>query len=104
MTRPGEPETAFVESPRLQRGVSVIVVERLDGFGGEVVEVLMRTFSVEPHHPFRGREFGLVDGAPRALPADEFVLERPDGGLGQRIVQSPTEPTEGSTPSSMSRC
>ena len=65
----------------------MIVVELLDGLGGEVVEVLVRAFGVEPLHPFGGAEFDMVDVAPGALPADEFVLERPDGGLGQRVVQ-----------------
>ena len=32
-------------------------------------------------------ELDVVDVAPGALPADEFVLERPDGGLGQGVVQ-----------------
>ena len=65
----------------------MIVVELLGGGGGEVVEVLVRAFGVEPHHPLGGRELDLVDVAPGSLPADEFVLERPDGGLGQRVVQ-----------------
>ena len=80
------PETGCVESPCFWWGASVIVVEFLDGLGGEVVEVLVRAFGVEPLHPFGGAEFDLVDVAPRALPADEFVLERPDGGLGQSVV------------------
>ena len=64
----------------------MIVVELLGGFGGEVVEVLVRAFGVEPKHPFSGGQLDLVDVTPRSLPADEFVFERPDGGLGQRIV------------------
>ena len=64
----------------------MIVMEFLDGLGGEVVEVFMRAFGVEPHHPFGSREFDLIDVAPGALPADEFVLERADGGLGQCVV------------------
>ena len=64
----------------------MIVVEFLDGLGGEVVEVLVGAFGVEPHHPFGGRQLDLVDVTPGALPADEFVLERPDGGFGQRVV------------------
>jgi hypothetical protein len=66
----------------------VIVVEFLDGLGGEVVEVFVWVFGVEPEHPFGGRDLDLVDVAPGALAADEFVLERPDGGLGQSIVES----------------
>ncbi len=95
----------FRGSPRLWWGASVIVVELLDRLGGEVVEILVRAFGVEPDDPFSGRKLDLVDVAPRALPADEFVLERPDGGLGASALSSasPTEPTEGSTPSSMSR-
>jgi hypothetical protein len=63
----------------------VMVVERLDGLGSEVVEVLVGASGVEPDHPFGGRQLDLVDVAPRALPADKFVLERADGGLGQRM-------------------
>ena len=55
---------------------------------GEVVEVFVRAVSVEPEHPFGGAKFHMVDVAPGALPADEFVLERSDGGLGQRVVPS----------------
>jgi hypothetical protein len=62
-------------------------MEFLDGLGSEVVEVLVRAFGVEPEHPFGGCEFDVVDAAPRALAADQFVLERPDGGLGQGIVE-----------------
>lgn len=65
----------------------MIVVELLDGLGGEVVEVLVRALGVEPHHPFGGGQFDLVDVPPRALAADDLVLERSDGGLGQRVVQ-----------------
>lgn len=65
----------------------MIVVELLDGLGGEVVEVLVGAFGIEPGDPFGGRQFDLVDVAPWALPANEFVLERPDGGLGQRVVE-----------------
>ncbi len=50
------PETASVESPRHCWGASVIVMELLGGFGGEVVEVLVRAFSVETHHPFGGSD------------------------------------------------
>ena len=64
----------------------MIVVELLDGLGGEVVEVLVRAFGVEPLHPFGGAQLDVVDVAPGALPADEFVLERPDRGLGQGVV------------------
>jgi len=58
----------------------------LDGLGGEVVEVLVRAFGVEPLDPFGSAEFDVVNVAPWAVPADEFVLERPDGGLGQGVV------------------
>ena len=70
-------------------------MEFLDGLGGEVVEVLVRAFGVEPEHPFGGGEFDVVDVAPRALPADQFVLERPDGGLGQGIVECVTDGPDG---------
>ena len=64
----------------------MIVVELFDGLGGEVVEVLVRAFGVESLHPFGGAQLDVVNVAPGALPADEFVLERPDRGLGQGIV------------------
>jgi hypothetical protein len=60
----------------------VIVVEFLDGFGGEVVEVFVRALGVEPMDPFGGGDLDVVDVAPGALSTDEFILERPDGGLG----------------------
>ena len=77
------PETGFVESPCFWRGVSVIVVEFLDSLGGEVIEVFVGPLDVEPEDPFGGGELDVVDVAPGSLAADEFVLERPDGGLGQ---------------------
>jgi len=49
-------------------------MEFLDSLGSEVVEMLVRALGVEPEHPFRG---GQLDVATRALPANEFVLERP---------------------------
>lgn len=64
----------------------------------------MGAFGVEPLHPFGGGDLDVVDVAPGPLPADELVLERPDGGLGQRVIQGiANQPTEGSTPWSMSR-
>ena len=51
----------------------MIVVELLGGLGGEVVEILVRAFGVEPHHPLGGGQLDLVDVTPRALPADDFV-------------------------------
>ena len=63
----------------------MIVVKLLDGLGCEVVEVLVGAFGVEPGDPFGGAEFDVVDVAPGALPVDQLVLERPDGGLGQRV-------------------
>lgn len=81
----------------------MIVVELLGGFGGEVVEVLVGPFGVEPHHPFSRGDLGLVDVAPGDFPADEFALERADGVSANALsTASPNEPTEGSTPSSMS--
>jgi hypothetical protein len=64
-----------------------MVVELLHGLWGEVVEVVVGPLGVEPLHPFGGGQLDLVDVAPGALPTDEFVLERPDGGLGQGVVQ-----------------
>ena len=67
---PASPETGCVESPRFWSGVFVIVVEFLDGLGGEVVEVLVGAFGVEPEHPFGGADLDVVDMAPGALAAD----------------------------------
>ena len=61
-------------------------MEFLDGLGGEVVEVFVRAVGVEPEDPFGGGELDVVDVPPGALAANEFVLERPDRGLGQGIV------------------
>lgn len=58
------PETAFVESPCLWWGAFVIVVELLDGFGREVVEVFVRTLGGEPDDPFGDGELDLVDVSP----------------------------------------
>ncbi len=38
----------------------MIVVEFLDGFGCEVVEVLVGAFGVEPEHPFGGGDLDAV--------------------------------------------
>jgi hypothetical protein len=70
-------------------------MEFLDGQGSEVVEVVVRAFGVEPEHPFGGCELDVVDIAPRALPADQFVLERSDGGFGQGIVECITDGPDG---------
>jgi hypothetical protein len=51
------------------------------------VEVLVGAFGVEPGDPLGGAEFDVVDVAPGALAADELVLERPDRGLGQRVIE-----------------
>ena len=45
------PETAFVESPCLCWGVFVIVVEFVDGLGGEVAEVLVRALPADGSAP-----------------------------------------------------
>ena len=64
----------------------------------------MWAFGVEPDDPLSGCQLDLVDVAPRALPADEFVLEDPTVVSASALSSaSPTDPTEGSTPSSMSR-
>lgn len=73
----------------------MIVVEPLDGFGGEVVEVLVGAFGVEPLHPVGGGDFDVVDVAPGTLPADEFIFERSDGGFGQRVVQGVADGADG---------
>lgn len=56
------------------------VVQLFRGHRGEVVEVLVGPLVVEPVDPVEGLDLDVVDVAPRALTADEFVLERPDGG------------------------
>jgi hypothetical protein len=75
--------------------MSASVVQLFCGHGGEVVEVLVGPLVVEPVDPVEGLDLDVVDVAPRALAADEFVLERPDRGLGQGVVQRITDrPTE----------
>ena len=55
----------------------MIVVELLGGVGGEVVEVLVRAFGVEPLHPFGGAQLDVVDVAPVEVisPADSYRLK-----------------------------
>ncbi len=47
----------------------------------------MGALGVEPEDPFCGADLDVVDVAPGALATDQLVLERPDGGLGHRVVQ-----------------
>ena len=72
--------------PAFGWGASVIVVELLDGFGGEVVEVLVGAFGVEPHDPFGGRQFDLLDGAPRLSGFDQLGFVQPVDRLGQCVI------------------
>lgn len=67
------PGTRFRESPCGCQG-SQIVVKLLGGLGGEVVEVLVRPFGVEPVDPVQGVDLDVLDVAPGALPTDELVL------------------------------
>jgi len=46
------------------KGVLASVVMLLDGLGGEVVEVLVGAFGVEPGDPPGGAELDVVDVAP----------------------------------------
>ena len=83
----------------------MIVVELFDGLGGEVVEVLVRAFGVEPLHPFGGAQLDVVDVAPGA-PCRRMssFLNDPTVVSARALSRaSPTDPTEGSTPSSRSR-
>lgn len=82
----------------------MIVAELLDGFGSEVVEVLERAFDVRSYDPF-------------GVPNSTWLMAR-QGRRWRRMTSfsndptvvsaralskaSPTEPSEGSTPSSMS--
>lgn len=72
--------------------------------GCEVGEGLVGPLVVEPVDPVQGLDLDVVDVAPRSLSVDEFGLERADGALGQSVVERITYgPTDGSTPSSISR-
>jgi hypothetical protein len=61
-------------------------VKLLGLLGGEVVELLVRSLGVEPVDPLQRLDLDVVHVAPGALLANELVLERPDGGLGQSVV------------------
>ena len=54
----------------------MIVVELLDDLGGEVVEVLVGAFGVEPHDPLRGGDLDLVD---KRANGEGTVRQRPNG-------------------------
>ena len=94
------PETRFVESPRFWQGASVIVVELLGGLGGEVVEVLVRAFGVEREDPFGGAQLDVVDIAQGPCRRISSFLNDPTVVSARALSKaSPTDPTEGSTPS-----
>src|SRR5215216_4935869 len=43
---------------------------------------------VPPVHPFQGGEFDLLDAAPGPTPFDQFGVERPVDGLGERVIKA----------------
>ena len=80
------------------------VVKLLDGLGGEVVEVFVRAFGVEPSDPLRGTQLDLVDVVPRSLRRISSFLNVPTVVSAIALSNaSPTDPTEGSIPSSIRR-
>jgi hypothetical protein len=79
----------------------VSVVQLFCGHQREVVEVLVGALVVEPVDPVEGLDLDVVDVAPRALAADEFVFERADGGLGQGVVQRVADRPDGGVDSGL---
>lgn len=80
------------------------VVEPLDLGGGEVVELVVRALGVEPLDPLGGGELDLVDVAPGRCRWISSVLNDPTVVSAIALSNaSPTEPTEGSMPSSIRR-
>ena len=43
---------------------------------------------VPPVDPFQGGEFDLLDAAPGPTPFDQFGLEQPVDGLGERVIKA----------------
>jgi len=73
----------LAESPGGCQG-SQILVKPFGQVGREAVEAVVRALRVEPVDPLQRLGFDVVGVTPGALPADELVVERADGGLGQR--------------------
>jgi hypothetical protein len=64
----------------------------------------VKSLVVVPVDPFEGRELDVGERLPRSFAVDLLGLVEADRGLGQTVVvRSPTDPTDGSTPASMSR-
>ena len=90
----------------LAGGVEGSVASSFELGGWHVAEVSVETFGVVPVHPAERRELDFLDRLPRSLPgpADQLGLVEPVDRLGERVVdESPTDPIEGTRPSSASR-
>jgi hypothetical protein len=82
----------------------VIVVELLDGLGGEVVEVLVRAFGVDHcTHPAVPSSTWLTSRQGPCRRMSSFLNDPTVVSARALSRASPTDPTEGSTPSSRSR-
>ena len=80
------------------------VVELFDLEGREVVDGAVGAFGVEPQHPGGSGGLDLVDVAPGPFVVDQLGLVQADLRLREELsYASPTDPTDGSMPSSMSR-
>jgi hypothetical protein len=76
---PASPETGFHESACFLQGASVIVVELLDGFGGEVVEKLVGRSVLNQRTAFGSADLDVTTMAQRCLlvvPSSSIVCVR----------------------------
>ena len=62
------------------------VVQPFDGFGGEVIELVVGSLGVEPLDPSGGGQLDVVDVAPGPLASDQLVLDRGDEALAGGVV------------------
>ena len=65
-------------------------------FGGwEVADLAVQAASVEPVDVAERRQLDFLRGASGSLLGDQFVLEQPDRGLGDGVVDRITDRTDG---------
>ena len=75
--------------PRITQSVPVSFCERSEAPRrprGEVVETLVGPPRVKPMGPVQSLDLDLIDAPPRALPADQLGLERPDRGPRESVI------------------
>jgi hypothetical protein len=92
------------ESGRDGRLLLLAIVRHLQLRRRHVADRLEQPAMIEPVDPFERRVFDRIEVPPGAAVTDDLGLEQTDDRLGQALsYESPTLPTEGSTPASASR-